>query len=214
MARHVICCLLWLAVLAAPEASGQAGMLGSSRASAGLPDALSVEDRDLVRLVLELSSKERAGWSPEVAVLLDSTRPMCDGPPMRGCLSTAVLDDLTLPATVALMTPECARVDYRALRDSFVARNIRTLPLGPSQMGFPTVSGSEARALSADARLDRFGGRWFVEVSAPAYSPDGRWALVYVQAYPAVDGFWASIRVFEHRDGRWTPTRCGLNLTA
>jgi len=201
MARNVIC-LLWLAVVA-PGASGQ-----TSR-----PDVLSVEDRDLVRLVVGLSSKERAGWSAEVAVLLDS-RQMCEGLPMRGCLSPAVLDDLTLPATVALMTPGCARVDYRALRHSFVARNIRTWQLGPSPMGFPTVSGAEARALSPDTRLERFGGRWFVEVSAPAYSPDGRWALVYVQAYSAVDGFWASIRVLEHRDVQWMPTRCGLNLTA
>src|SRR5688500_296989 len=197
MARNVIC-LVWLAVLAIPGASGQ-----TSR-----PDVPSVEDRDLVRLVLGLSSTERAGWSAEVPVLLDSTRPMREGPPMRGCLSPAVLDDLTLPATVALMTPGCARVDYRALRDSFVAQNIRTLPLGPSPMWFPTVSGAEARALSPDTRLDRFGGRRFVEVSVPAYSPDGRWALVYVQAHAAVDGFWASIRVFEHRGAQWTPTRC------
>ena len=203
MARHVIR-ILCLAVMAAPTVSAQSG----------LPDGLSPGDRDLVRLVLALSSQERAGWSAEVAVLLDSTRPMCEGPPRQGCLGIAVLDDLTRPATIALMTPACARTDYRALRDSFAARNVRSLPLGPPPMGFPMVAGIEARALSADARLDRFGNRWFVEVSAPAYSPDGRTALVYVQAHAAVDGFWATIRILEQRDGQWTPTRCGLNLTA
>ena len=182
-------------------------------AQAGPPDALTDGDRSLMRLALALSSKERAGWSAEGAVLLDSTGPMCDGSSIHLCLNATVLDDLTLPATIALMTPECARLHHRALRDSFVARNTRSLALGPSQMGFPMVPGSEVRALSADAKFDRFGGRWLVEVSAPAYSPDGRSALVYVQAYPAHDGFWASIRVFERRDGQWAQTRCGLNLT-
>ncbi len=206
MARHVTClpCVLCLAVLAVPGLYGQAGPQA----------ALSAGDQDLVRLVLALSSQERAGWSAEVAVLLDSTPVICEGPPLRGCLSIVGLDDLARPGTIALMTPECARTDYRALRDSFVARNRRSLQLGPSAMGFPMVPGAEARALSADARRDRFGDRWFIEVSTPAYSPDGQSALVYVQAYPAFDGLWASIRVFEQRDRQWTPTRCGLNLTA
>ena len=203
MARPLIGAVCWV-MFALRGVSGQAGP----------PAALTDADRSVLRLALALSSKEWAGWSAEGAVLLDSTRPVCDGPSARPCLSPTVLDDLTLPATIALMTPDCARVDHRSLRDSFVARNTHTLALGPSlQMGLPTVSGSEARGLSADARSGRFGGRWFVEVSAPAYSPDGRSALVYVQAYPASDGFWATIRVFERRDGQWAPTRCGLNLT-
>jgi len=203
MARPLICAVC-LVMFVLREVSGQAGP----------PAPLTDGDRSVVRLALELSSKERAGWSAAGAVLLDSTRPVCEGPSVHLCLSPTVLDDLTLPATIALMTPDCARVVHRSLRDSFLARNTRSLALGPSpQVGFPIVSGSEARALSADARYDRFGGRWFVEVSAPAYSLDGRSALVYVQAYPASDGFWATIRVFERRDGQWSPTRCGLNLT-
>ena len=202
MARLLICALCFV-LLALPEVSGQVSSA----------HALTDEDLSLARLAVALSSKERAGWSAEAAVLLDSTRPMCDGSSTHLCLNVGVLDDLTLPATIALVTPDCARLDYRALRNSFVARNTRSLPLGPLSMGLPIVPGSEVRALSAEAKFDRFGGRWLVEVSAPAYSPDGRSALVYVQAYPASDGFWASIRVFERRDGQWAPTRCGLNLT-
>jgi hypothetical protein len=85
--------------------------------------------------------------------------------------------------------------------------------LGETRTSLPAIPAAEARMMGSTERVDRFGGRWFVEVSAPAYSPDRRAALVYIQAAAAVDGFWASIRVFERRDDLWQPTRCGLNLS-
>jgi hypothetical protein len=85
MLRHVIrvLCVLALGVRAA---SGQ---------GAGLPETLSAEDRELVRLALESSLKERVGWSADSAVLLDSTRQLCDGLARRDCLDPTQLYDLT-----------------------------------------------------------------------------------------------------------------------
>jgi hypothetical protein len=195
----ILCGLLW-AVSASSSQTGQS-------------DALSAEDDALVRLVVELSWTERAGWAPDGAVLLDSTLQTCDGAVTSNCLDPHLLDDLASPGAISLMTPECARVDYRGLRNAFVAGNRRTLRLRESEPRFPMAPASEVRTMSAGEKDDRFGARWFVEVSAPAYSADRRYALVHVQAAPAFDGFWGSIRIFERRDARWAPTRCGLNVT-
>jgi hypothetical protein len=123
-----VLCVLALAVRAA---FGQA---------AGLPETLSADDRELVRPFLELSLK-RVGWSADSAVLLDSMRQVCDGSARRDCLNPTLLDDLTLPSATVLM-PECARVDYPALRKAFVDRNIRTWRIGAFQTPLTIASGS------------------------------------------------------------------------
>jgi hypothetical protein len=203
MLRHVIrvLCILALAVRAA---FGQA---------AGVPETLSADDRELVRLFLELSLKERAGWSADSAVLLDSTRQLCDGSARRDCLNPTLLDDLTLPSATALM-PECARVDYPTLRKAFVDRNIRTWRIGAFQTPLTIASGSQVRAMSQDGLLGRFAGRRFIEVNAPAYDPGGRFALVFVRGFCAFDCSWSVLQVFERRVEGWTPVHCGIHVTA
>jgi hypothetical protein len=69
--------------------------------------------------------------------------------------------------------------------------------------------------MSTDALHERFPADRFVEVSAPGYSADGRFALVYVRGVSLVfPGGWARIQVFEHREAGWTPIDCGMQIIA
>jgi hypothetical protein len=66
--------------------------------------------------------------------------------------------------------------------------------------------------MSTDTLLERFPGKRFVEVAAPSYSPDGRFALLYLRGFYALPGDWAQI-AFERREAGWTATGCGLRIT-
>ena len=197
MLRH-LSSLLVLCLLVATSGAGQAR----------LPYALSAEDRQLVSLVL--NSQERR-WSNGSTVLLDSTRSLCETS-VPDCVTP--VDDLIKLAP--RISPECVRLatEIRILRAAFLNRNVRTWELGELETNLVTVPGLEVRGMSTDTLVKRFPGKEYVEVTAPGYTSDGRFALVYVIGFGVLPGGWQSIQVLERNGAAWAPTGCGLNITA
>jgi len=69
--------------------------------------------------------------------------------------------------------------------------------------------------MGTNALVERSPTGRFIDVSAPAYSVDGRYALVYVRGFNLVspEG-WTRIQVFGRGEGVWTPIDCGLRIIA
>lgn len=193
-----ICCVVGLTVMVA----------GPLFAQASLPDTLSEQDRDVVRAMLDVRLV-LSGLPADSIVLLHSTSPMCaesggraeSGD--RGCVGTSLLNVSSWP-----IREDCEQTDVAALRTAFVARNAGTWRLGTVQATIP-ASDIEIRILSAEVLRERFPDEWFVELSAPAYSPDGRFALVVAQQWNAHrPGRRVGGQVFARTDASWTPIRC------
>jgi hypothetical protein len=169
-------------------------------------DTLSIDDREAVRTMLDLPMV-LSGLSVNATALLDSTSPMCEGSEGRHCISRATLDSDRWP-----IRKDCDRAGFQILRDAFVKRNARTWMLGSVQTVLLGVSGVEIRAMPMEALRERAPGGWFIEFSAPVYSPDARFVLVAAQGFTASADRRLNVQVFERREASWVPMSCALHL--
>ena len=95
-------------------------------------------------------------------------------------------------------------INYSDLRAALESRNVRSWRLGDLSTPVTGVSEADVRRVPI-GQLDKEypGISYFLGVTAPGYSSDGRSALVYVQGFCSFDCGWGDIIVLEHKAGGW-----------
>jgi hypothetical protein len=171
-------------------------LIATVHAQTPVPE-LSADDLAILRLAMhdgphELSGWNRAGIRPE---LMASTATMCSSAATQGCVDETILRQDGPGNFLGL-----ERERYSMLLSDFRRRNTQSWSLERVRTDLrsawpdPSVSGPT-------------GSPWFVQVTLPAYSQDGRAALVFVSGFSECRGgcsYWAKILGFVRRSNEWT----------
>jgi hypothetical protein len=141
-------------------------------------ETLSRDDQEVVRVVLHRALAGRPELQRAPGQLIDVTLPMCAGRRRAACFDGRLLEVLD-QAEFRDKTPEWNAVDHRALRAAFTSRNA-------TPWRFGTFNPKPEIPLASPGRATRPGAH-YIRVSAPGYSPDGQYALMYFEALCGFD---------------------------
>lgn len=172
---------------------------GQVQSEMGLPDA----DREIVSLAVN------GAVLSATTLLIDSTAPICQSAVAGLCIRRDVLQGDTRMWDFA---------DSALLRERFLARNEKPLDLGAVAVGLKRISRDRIDAMFRhgghgwrDLQRAHRGVRYFMQVSAPAYSSDGNSAIVWVESICDGRCGGGSLLLFERKSGRWMQSRSIVN---
>ena len=168
---------------------------------------LSDEDRRVAVAVLEHAKP----GIPPGAALLDSTVSMCDSATAHPCISPDLFVGIRPEQWPPAVGPR--------LRAGFIARNQHPVRVGSMGAAIRIVDGERVRAMIRNRNGRRLseiaaefpGVQGFVELSVPAYSADGEWAVVYLHSFCEGRCGWGAVRLLRREKGRWIVERSVVN---
>ena len=165
---------------------------------------VSLTDDDRAIIALALSETAMAA-----SVLVDSTAPVCSKDAGTFCIDESHL------------TGDKAMWDFpdgALLRRGLVVRNATSANIGSLDSQLARVSRERINMMFRPGRYgwrelqQAYPGiRHLVKVSAPAYSPDGSWALIYVESLCNGRCGGGALLLFERQSGTWKLSRHIIN---